>query len=390
MSILDIFKWFSGYVDITVFGESAPLFLNFLIKNSVKVWNVRKISGGISITLLLKDFKILPKLRRQFKHKIKIRHTKFSGFPKKIMQLLKRKSLILGVAFFIIIHFTLSQFIWNIEIVGNQTVSDSEIIKAYTSLGVYGGMPRHQLDSYRLRDRLPLLIKNISWCSFNLEGTKLTINITEVQEFDKTNKKTYSNLISKADGIIKSVDITSGNQMVSVGTVVKKGDILVSGAPVLNSQQFVSSVGKVLAETNRKITVNIPKSKTVYTKNGRTEKRGVISLFGFCLPLYLNSIDFDAETEINEKNLKFLGKSLPIKYTERTFYEILKEDYIRDKDAALNDAKALLLQDIKKYKINEFTLLSYNIIENADAFTVIFECKCIEDITEYQKINVST
>lgn len=390
MNILKIIRWLCGYVTVKLTGDSDAAFLNFCLKNKISVWSVVRENGNILLNMSLSDYKNIRKLRREFGHKIKIFHTAFIGLPKKILFISKRKSLAVGVAVFCAVLFAFSQFIWQIEIVGNKTISDQAIVSAYTQLGVHSGMPRSELDSYALRDRLPLLIRDISWCSFNLEGTKLTVNVTEVNEYDKTGKNEYSNLVAVTDGIIKSIDIISGNKIVNVGTVVRKGEVLVSGAPELNSQRFTYSEGKVFAETSKSVTITLPKIKTVAKKSGYVTERSVIDLFGFKLPMYLDSLHFSYQSELVMDKVRFFGGELPINIIKRRFIEVEYQNIQRSREEVMNDAVAKLLEEIKKYEVSELYILDHTLSEDANNYIIIFDCRCLENIAQLQKINVAS
>ena len=65
-----------------------------------------------------------------------------------------------------------------------------------------------------------------------------------------------TNLKAAADGIIKRIDVTSGNCIVKVGDTVAKGDILVSGMEErADGTKFVHSAGRVTAVIEREVTV---------------------------------------------------------------------------------------------------------------------------------------
>ena len=389
MSILKIIRWICGYVKVKLSGDNTASFLNFCLQKKIAVWNVEKSGDCLFLNISLSNYMNIRNLRHEFGHKILISHISFIGFPKKIYYINKRKSVFVGFIFFCMVLFAFSQFVWKIEIVGNKNISDETIISAYSELGVHTGMLRSELDTYALRDRLPLMIREISWCSFNLEGTKLTINVTEINEFDKTNKNNYSNLIAATDGIIKKLDIVSGNKVVNIGYVVRKGDVLVSGAPELNVQQFTHSEGSVIAETNKTITVKLPKYKTVVKKSGLVVERTVVDFFGIKFPTFLDNVHFEYQTEFVTEKINFLGEELPINLYRRRFIEVLYIKSERSHEDVINDAKAELISQIKQFDIRDVIIDNYQVLETDDYFSVEFKCKCLENIAQIQKINVA-
>lgn len=389
MFIIRLIRWFNGYVIVRISGENAALFLNFLAEKSITVWNIRRDGDSIYLFMSLSSYKKIRELRRGFRHKVGISHTAFFGFPKKISFINRRKSLVIGFAFFCSVLFAMSQFVWEIEIIGNDTIAEKDIVSAYTQLGVYVGMPASQLDSYSLRDRLPLLVKKVSWSSFNLEGCKLTVNITEVSETDKDNKNSYSNIVAATDGIIRHITVSSGNKCVDVGDVVRKGDVLISGAPENNAQKFTYSEGNIYAEITRNITFRLPKVITVADKTGKKTTRSLLDFFGFRIPLYLDSVHFESEIRDKHSTVTFFGGELPIKITERSFSEVIRSTAERSESEALNDAYALLAGEIKKFDMTDIAVLSVDIEENGENYNISFKCKCVENIGEIKKINIA-
>lgn len=390
MSILKAIRWICGYVVLWISGDNMSAFLNFCLQNKVAVWNVTRSGEKIYLNMSLSDYKNIRSLRHRFGHKVTIRHISFTGFPKKVTFIGRRKSLLIGFAVFCTVIFALSQFVWQIEIVGNDTIPAEKIIAAYTELGVHSGMPRSELNSYALRDRLPLLVRDISWCSFNLEGTKLTVNITEIKETDKTSRNIYSNLIASTDGIIRSIDVVSGNKIAEIGNVVRKGDILVSGAPELNSQNFTHSEGEIYAETSKTVTITLPKYKTVAQPSGVMIDRTVIDFFGLKVPIYLDGVHFDYRTEVVSDKIEFLGGELPINVIKRRFIEVVYSESERSEEEVMNDATAELLAEIKKHDITEVNILDSTVSVDENNYIVVFNCKCLENIAVIDQINVAT
>ena len=301
MGFIRLFRWLRGYVLVASNDENVAQFINFLLKSKVKIWDIKKKREYTSFKMFSKDYRRIRKIRHSSKIRIKLKHIGFWGLIRKFNTLIKRKSLLVGFVIYILFLMVMNMFIWNIEIVGNSKINDDIIIGAYTELGVRAGMPKYKIDTYSLKEKLPMKILDVSWCSFNVEGTKLTINITEVSEIDKSNKKIYSNIVASTDGIVKEIDIISGNKSIDVGDVVTKGEVLVSGAPELNSQKFTFSKADIFAQTFKEININIPKMKTYHIRTGKSSSKSIISIFGFKLPLFLDKPHFESSVKRRDK-----------------------------------------------------------------------------------------
>ncbi len=390
MGLIKFIRWLLGYVIVEISGENSSAFLNFLIKKGLGQWDIFCNSNVLTLKLPLKTYLHMPRIRKEFKHKIKIRHIGKRGLPFKIGKIRKRKSIPIGIFLFFAILIFFSRFIWCIEIVGNDKLTKAAVEEAYTELGVYIGMPSENLDSYSLRDRLPLILRDVSWCSFNLEGSRLTINITEIKETSKADKLDYSNLVASTDGIVTFIDVISGNKMIQVGDVVKKGDVIVSGAPNLPSEEFTYSKGKIFAKTVKKFEIRVSKSLTTATKTGVIKNRSVLSIFGFKIPLYSDGIHYEYEEKTSVHNLYFMNFMLPVSVTTKTFFETDKHTQSVTGDAALDFALAEFAAKLKTYSVKELLSYDYSLNETDSEFIYTFNCLLIEDIGEVSKINVVT
>lgn len=91
----------------------------------------------------------------------------------------KRKLFFGGIFIFFGFLFLLSRYIWNIEIVGNTSVTDSAMITYLTEQGCGFGARKAKIDCAGLEEQSSMDYSNIIWTSAQISGTKLTIQIKE-------------------------------------------------------------------------------------------------------------------------------------------------------------------------------------------------------------------
>ncbi len=388
MNFLNLIKFLRGYLTVCISGKDTSAFLNLLIRQKVSVWNATKRDNNLYINIFVRDYFSIPSLRRIFNGKVSVKVIKRHGIFKLKKRIVKRPGVLIGIFVFCAIIIFISQFIWKIDIIGNEKISKADIEAAYTALGVHIGIPKKRVDPYALRDKLPLLVREISWCSFNVEGNRLTINITELKENDKTNGS-YSNIVAKTDGIITKIDLIAGNKQVSVGDVVSKGDLLVSGAPALNTQKFEDSKGIIEAKTSKIIKVSVPKIVKIKKKGDRVSQRSVLEIFNFKIPLYLDSVHYEYESKTKEKSLKLFSKPLPIKRIIREFNELIYETKTLSDDEIRNDATAKLLASLKKTGVITAKISEISKSDSPDTVDFVYKLTCTENICEKTEIKVS-
>ena len=314
--MLYLYRFFCGILEVEFFGIYPEKIINLCAKNRIAVWNVHYGNNKIRLFITVKDFKRLPKILKRSGLRLHILNK--TGFPFFINRYKRRFGIFAGIVIFFAVLQFMSGFIWIIEVEGNKTVTDREILAICKDLGIKTGVKRNSIDTKNTPQDLLLKTDKLSWGSFNIEGCKLTVNVTEI--VPKTEDNTVAtNLKAAKDGIIEKIDVTSGNPVVKVGDIVKKGDLLVSGiTETMRDTKFVHSIGTVTAKTEETITLFEPFIKKTETLTGKTAKRRVLEIFGIKIPLYIGKEKGNFKTETDCKNLKLLSQNIPIKiYTKK-------------------------------------------------------------------------
>ena len=326
--MLYLYRFFCGFLELEFSGIYPEKILNLCAVNRITVWNTRFLKQKIILNITVRDFKRLPKLLKKSGVKLHILSKK--GFPFFINKYKKRLGIFAGIiVFFSVLQF-MSSFIWTIDVVGNKSVPKSEIISICEELGIRVGTKSKRIDTKNTVQDLLLKANKLSWASFNIEGCKLTVNVTEITPKTEDNS-TPTNLKAKADGIIKKIDVTSGNCVVSVGDTVHKGDLLVSGIiENMNETKFVHSIGSIFAETEEELLLEEPFIKEIEYPIGTIKKRQVLEIFTLKIPLYIGRENGDFTTEKHSKNLKLFSKSIPINLYTKKFIFVKKSSQKRD------------------------------------------------------------
>lgn len=374
--MLYLYRFFCGILEVEFFGIYPEKIINLCAKNRIAVWNVHYGNEKIRLFITVKDFKRLPKILKRSGLRLHILNK--TGFPFFINRYKRRFGIFAGIVIFFAVLQFMSGFIWIIEVEGNKTVTDREILAICKDLGIKIGVKRNGIDTKNTPQDLLLKTDKLSWGSFNIEGCKLTVNVTEI--VPKTEDNTVAtNLKAAKDGIIEKIDVTSGNPVVKVGDIVKKGDLLVSGiTETMRDTKFVHSIGTVTAKTEETITLFEPFIKKTETLTGKTAKRRVLEIFGIKIPLYIGKEKGDFKTETDCKNLKLLSQNIPIKIYTKKFIFIKKENEKRDYDKLCNQlANQLELQSQKE----NFSVKTKDLTQNENGVTLTAVVTKTEDIT---------
>lgn len=320
--MLFFYRFWRGFLRVEIRGDIAEKLLNICAKNGIPLWNIKRRGEVIRCSIAVGDFKRLPRLVT--KSGLRIHILDRYGLPFFTARYKKRYGIPAGAAVFFAFLTFMSGFVWSVEVAGNGSVPEKDIIAECKELGIYEGIRKGEISPASAK--LQLLLKDIrlSWCAFNIEGCYLTVDVTEAKKKEEDNS-VPTNLKAAADGIIKKIDITSGNCIVKVGDTVAAGDILVSGIDErAEGTRFVHSIGSITAATEREITVTANYRQKTGQKTGKKKTKRVLSFFNIKIPLYLGCERGTYNAKTSVKTLKLFGKRLPIAIYEKRF-EFTKE-----------------------------------------------------------------
>ena len=381
--MLWLYRYICGYLKIIIKGEFNENILNICAVNSITLWNSKLVKKDIETCILIKDFKRLRTLMR--KSGIRIHIVKKYGLPFKIYSNRNRAGLLAGICILLITLKFLSGYIWVIDVVGNKTVNEREILKGLKEIGVTEGIKSSSINPKTYREHLLLKCDNLAWAALNIEGSRLTVNVTEIDPTKPTN--TPTNLKAKADGIITKIDVTTGNCVVKVGDTVKTGDLLVSGIiEGLNETAFTKSLGSVYAETVREYKLKKDFEQTLTHSTGEMKTKKVLELFSLKIPLYLGKETKEYKSSTNVKNIKLFGKTLPIKIYSKHFSFNQKEKITFTKEQLYEQLEKNLYEKAEKDGVKDFTVISKNYIENEKGITLEVLIKSKENIAISEEI----
>ena len=383
-----LYRFLCGYLTIKIFGDFPERFINICAFNHIQLWNIRRKKDSIYANLSVSDYL---KIRRVKKNRsIHIRLIRKKGIYFTLRPYFKRKGIAVGIVVFFLVLVFLSQFIWNIEVVGNKTLGRNEILNFCKEIGIKEGTPTALIDTNSARLKLLMNNEELSWASFIVEGSHLTVNISETKKVDKKDESP-NNLIAFKDGVVEKVIVSGGKAVVIKNQAVLKGDMLVSGAIEYANgiTNFVRCEGKVLARTECDKVCETPLTVTKTYETGKIAKRRVLTFFGLKIPLSGVPIEFKHTKEICTETISNGGSYSPISISTVVY----KEECNKQVKMSVKEAQEYLLKVIKKEEetdMKDVEILSYN-----DKFSVINNkvklkrnYKCIENIATAEKIKI--
>ena len=393
--IRDLFTFFIGTYKISVKTEDRLRAINLMHQNGLSCRRVKVLPNGdytFSVTAFAFD-----KLSVLFQNNcIDYTHSEIKGFPRAVIFMAKRPGIVVGCLLFFALMWFSSRTIWSMDITGNLTVPDSEILTLLDELGCGYGDYIPGIDFDMLHARFISKSENISWISVNLKGNHANIEVLEVKPGDtfSAEEGVYANLVAREDAEIFLVKTVSGASSVTPGTIVKKGELLVSGVVSVREDRvrYEYASGEVLAYVPRTIEVKIPfeTSEKVYTGNIKEKKtikilKKQINLFtkgGIEYTIYDKIID-------NRQIILFGRFPLPV-WSETSIYkeyeyEKIQNEYEKTVSLAMSE-----LRDRLDETLEDAELVSNKVTTEIteDSFVIRYDMVCLTDIAEVCEFTV--
>ena len=307
-------SYIRGYYVITVEGVSVERFLNHLMRNGIKVYNVKKISSTkIEFHLEREDIKAFKNVYRGSNFQVKIKQS--TGLPFILRRIYKNKGMwICGVISLFLLIMT-SQFVTDIYIQVPEGIKKEDIRKELYQVGLKPGVYKKSIDRKEIRDHIMLKFNDVAYLSINVKGTNIFVTVTKKAETLKSvEQSNYCNIIAKKDGIIEKVIARSGNSVVQKGDIVRKGDVLINGS---NNK----SIPEVWATTFYEASKSASYEEVVKEKTGNKKNVYTLSFYDNKYTIRRNIKYNDYVIENQEYKLSLGNYTFPLKLKVSTFYE---------------------------------------------------------------------
>ena len=151
MSLVSLLRFARGTVTFTVKGAFAERFLNLLSRNEIPVFHTRCTPEGYTAQTTVKHYRrIRPFVRKTH---VRVRVVQRNGLPFWVQRYRRRVGLLVGIGLFCLCVGLSGQFVWSIELNGNQTVSDDAILQSLEEMGLHRGSWKKSLDVQKMAIR---------------------------------------------------------------------------------------------------------------------------------------------------------------------------------------------------------------------------------------------
>ena len=384
-----LFRYIRGFCLCKITGDTPEKFINLLSQKHIGVWDVKAVSD-YEFTFCVSYFSRKKVIGFARDKNYEIALEKSVGLPLFLYKNRVRCGLVVGALIFSVLIFLMKSCVWSIEIEGNHTLSDDEIIAALSEAGLKEGSIKSKLNLRNIRQKLRLKLKGVSYVELNLEGSKAKVSVIEANpKEEKINPP--CNLVSKCDGVITRMEITCGEGRVEVGDTVKKGQLLASGIADSPVKGFflLPAQGRVFASRTEKLEAFIPYRTEYFERTGEYTEKYRLKLFNFYIKLYIGTgKEYPFYDKIyNYKELKIFDCALPIGLEKTTYYEKTGKTKTLSENEA-KDIARLRLEGMERERFIDSDVKSKRVTESVTKSGVLIKgyYTVVEDIAERQII----
>lgn len=381
-----------GYVRVEIEGFFIERVINLCSNKSILLWNSKRQKASLLLTnVSIKDYRKIVKIAKQTKCKIKIKAKK--GLPFIFNKYRKRKIFFIFLSIIAIGIISLSNFIWNIEIVGNNNISKEEMIQALEKEGLKTGLLKSKVDTKDIINKIRLDRDDLAWIGIEINGTNALVKIVEADKKPEIiQEDDYCNIVATKPGIIVKTNAINGTALVKEGDVVKQGSLLIGGwlEGKYTGTRYVHANGDVQAKVWYEEKQKVDLNQVISSKTGNEETKYSVKINNFQINFYKTLSKFQKYDTIGEtKKIKlFSDFYLPIEIIKTTNFELVenKVKYSKEeaRSKALNTAKKLLDEKVNNKENLVNTYINYNETDEYIEAQLIYEV--LEEIGTKEKI----
>ena len=319
-----------GYVNIEVEGYFIERFINICNSKKIFLWNMkRKHSTIIRANIGIRDFKRIKKIAKKTKCRVKIQ--KKRGIPFILHKYKKRKIFAIFFILLITAVIALSNFVWNIEVIGNDKISAEEIIKDLADDNFKVGASKTNLNTKNIIDKIRLKRSDLAWMGIEIKGTNAIVKIVEADlKPDIIKEEEYCNIVATKDAMIVKINAQNGTAVVKEGDIVTKGTVLIQGwlEGQFTGIRYVHANGEVQAKVWYSQKISVPLKQIKKVKTGKEENKYSVRINNFEINLAKGVPKFqNYDTIETSKKLKlFSDFYLPIEINQKTYQEYEEQE----------------------------------------------------------------
>ncbi len=389
--IFRLFCLLVGYVKITLAGRreaAATLFLREKI--NVASQQVGE-EGRLSFIVPLYQKRRILRLLEHYRFTVE--RQDYGGLPPYLWRFRYRFGLLAGLAAAICLTVASGLFLWQVRVVGCETVEEEEVLVTLAKEGVEVGAYIPPIDAIAAAQRVLLSDGRLAFVAINIIGNRCEVQVTESAFPDAPPKEDRpGSLVAAYGGLIDRIELYDGQVTVKPGEAVLPGQVLISGLCQMEEDRWrlTTAAGKIYAKVERDFTVEVPLTETVLRPGRGSSVKKSLIFFKKSVKLFeMGSISTPTYGTIIKKDALTLpdGTPLPIGIATELRQEQIQVEITRtaaEAKAIAERRMALLVADALEG--GEVLSLTRRVEQEGGVLRLCWQVYCIMDIAQFSPL----
>jgi len=224
----DLWHYLTGYVRIRVTGRGVERFVNLAAAQGHRLWRTRRGPRALEANVSLASFRRLRPAARRTGSRVRI--IKKRGLPFVAGRASRRPLMVAGAVLSMVALYVLSSTIWVVRVEGTENIDPALLREVAANLGLRPGVMKMALDPGEIERGLLLAVHGLSWAAVELHGVVAVIKVVEKVPLVMPGfPEPPADIVAAKDGLVVKLIVLSGEAVVSEGSTVRKGDVLIIG-----------------------------------------------------------------------------------------------------------------------------------------------------------------
>lgn len=251
-------------VRIRLLSADPMYLLNMIERENILMFDIESIDAlTVEFSLGFRDMKKLKELARKQDASVCILARLGVGWW--LNAVVSRPVLLMLLIVCLFLTLFIPSRILFIKVQGCNEEGERKILALADSCGIHFAAKRGSIRSEKVKNSLISMWDEIEWVGVNTRGCVafISVKLTE-KEAVSLSVKSEMGLVASRDGIVRSVTVTSGSPLCTVGEAVKEGQLLIS--PYQESDLVIraeSAQGEIYADTLHTLELITPYNHTI-------------------------------------------------------------------------------------------------------------------------------
>ncbi|MBQ8515707.1 MAG: sporulation protein YqfD [Ruminococcus sp.] len=335
-------RWIRGQIRLTAQGGALYRFINALRENGITGRRQHCKGDRFYCTIRRGARKQAEALAEE--HHVTLTMEEKRSIPEWLHRYRRRWGIPLGMLLGAALLVYTANVVMVIEIQGNETVTEEEILSVLEECSVKQGAFVGQIDFYRSELALRSAFEEFAWVGLRHTGNRIVVEVMETApKPEMLEDRIPCHIVATKTAQITETTVQRGEMMHAIGDAVKAGEVLVSGIQTdeYGHVTFRHAMGRIIGIYEEEVTFFCASQQQERIFTGNSTEQRTLDLFSLKIPLAHEEnpySDYNLKTESTP--LTLFGAELPIRLERERWLEYTTQERILSQEEMQLDLQA--------------------------------------------------